>query len=323
MKSIIITSQNANQRADKFVRKWLSDAPLSFVYKLFRKKDVKVNGKWIPIEYILKAEDTLTVYVNDAQLTDFVEHKVYQKRILPYDIVFENEHCLMVNKPKGVLVQGEDGVRQRTLTDQVIEHLYAKGEFDPETPGFIPAPAHRLDRNTSGLIMYGKSISGLQTLQRIFKNKTEVEKSYLALVVGYVQKEEGMIDLPLFKDEKNKMVYLSRNKEEGLEAKTYYKVKERFKDFTLLEVNIVSGRTHQIRVHMKTIGHPVAGDGKYGNYATNQWLKDEYKYEDQFLHAHRLKFYSIDDVLSSLSNKNFTVRLDSQEEELLIKLRTL
>lgn len=323
MKSIEITAQNANQRADKFVRKWLSDAPLSFVYKLFRKKDVKVNGKWITIDYILKASDTLSVYVNDTQLSDFVEHKVYQKRTLPYDIIYENDQVIMINKPKGVLVQGEDGVRQRTLTDQVIEHLYFKNEFNPEEPGFIPAPAHRLDRNTSGLILYGKSISGLQALQRLFKHKTQVEKSYLALVVGYVQKDEGMIDLPLFKDEKNKMVYLARNKEEGLEAKTYYKVKERFKDFTLLEVNIVSGRTHQIRVHMKTIGHPVAGDGKYGNYAINQWLRSEYKYEDQFLHAHRLKFYELEETLSPLSSKQFSVRLDSQEEELLVKLRAL
>jgi 23S rRNA pseudouridine955/2504/2580 synthase len=323
MKTIHITEQNANQRADKFVRKWLNDAPLSFIYKLFRKKDVKVNGKWIPIDYILKHNDVVTAYVNEEQLVDFVAHKVYQKRPLPYPIVYEDDHVLILIKPKGVLVQGEDNKRQKTLTDQVIEYLYLQGSFNPEQPGFTPASAHRLDRNTSGLIVYGKSISGLQALQRVFKDKKQLKKSYYALAVGRVEQTEGIIDLPLFKDDANKMVYIARNKEEGLEAITHYKVIDYYQNFTLLDVQIISGRTHQIRVHLKTIGHPVAGDAKYGDYPVNQWLKKTFNFEDQFLHAYQLSFGMVEGVLSPLAGKTFTSKLDGIEEELLIKLSRL
>jgi len=319
MKQITITAQTANQRADKFMRKWLKEAPLSFIYKLFRKKDVKVNGKRITIEYILKENDILQAYVHDDQLQDFTVHRRYQKKLLDLPIVYEDAHCLMIHKPKGMLVQGEDDTRQHTLTEMVIEHLFAKGEYQPNQPGFTPAPGHRLDRNTSGLVLYGKTIEGLQALHRLFKDRDEISKQYLALVVGPLT-GKGKIDLSLVKDESKKMVFVAKQTQQGLSALTEYEVIKNYGNFTLIKVHLITGRTHQIRVHMQAIQHPIAGDRKYGDFKANKWLMEHHHYEHQFLHATELSFGDMTGVLKGLSNKNFTIKLDRTEEELLVKL---
>jgi 23S rRNA pseudouridine955/2504/2580 synthase len=320
MKQITITAQTANQRADKFIRKWLKEAPLSFIYHLFRKKDVKVNGKRITIQYILQINDVMQVYVTDQQLQDFTVHRRYQKKTLQLPIVYEDDHCLMIHKPKGLLVQGEDDTRQHTLTEMVIEHLYANGSYQPDTPGFTPAPGHRLDRNTSGLVLYGKTMEGLQGLHRLFKEREDLNKQYLALVVGKLS-GKGTIDFPLIKDETNHMVYVAREPLKGLSAITEYETIANYGQFTLVKIHLVTGRTHQIRVHMQAINHPIAGDRKYGDFKANKWLKDQFGYEHQFLHASELSFGKLEGSLSGLSNQNFKIKLDAHEEDLLVKLK--
>ena len=317
MKKITISSKEANQRVDKYLKKYLNEAPLSFIYKLFRKKDVKINGHWVKENYILNEGEELTIFVTDAQLEEFNKPKEIEKVTLNHQIVYEDENILIVNKPRGLLVHGDEGEKKLTLTNQVINYLYFKGEYDPKNDhGFIPAPAHRLDRNTSGLVCFAKNLVSLQELEDLFKQKEEITKEYKALVVG---KFEGTkhIDAPLLKDQKTGLVRVSKL---GKSAETIAKSIGIYGDFSLLNVQILTGRTHQIRVHLASIGYPVVGDAKYGDFKVNKEVREKYKFENQFLTAYKLSFKKIKGHLSYLSGKSFEVELPEDEEKLLAKL---
>jgi 23S rRNA pseudouridine955/2504/2580 synthase len=321
MKQTTIRRENAHQRLDKFVRKWLEDAPLSFIYKRFRKKDIKVNGKWAKAEYIVQEHDVITIYVSEEQYADFSMNRRIEPKPFPYDIVHEDDQILIVHKPKGVLVQGEGKLIETTLTTHVQSYLAFKGEYDGQQPGVIPSPAHRLDRQTSGLIVYGKTIAALQALQQLFKEH-ELSKMYIALVHGRVE-TSGKISLRLTKDSEKKMVYIARGEEVGMAATTLYDVIEQFQDYTLLKVQIITGRTHQIRVHMKAIQHPVVGDQKYGDFEKNATVKKQFGYEAMFLVAQELTFPPLTGVLSNLSEKKFTIEMDEIDRQFLVKLKAL
>lgn len=317
MKKITISSKEANQRVDKYLKKYLNEAPLSFIYKLFRKKDVKINGHWVKENYILNEGEELTIFVTDTQLEEFNKPKEIEKVTLNHQIVYEDENILIVNKPRGLLVHGDEGEKKLTLTNQVINYLYFKGEYDPKNDhGFIPAPAHRLDRNTSGLVCFAKNLISLQDLEDLFKEKEEITKEYKALVVG---KFEGTrhIDAPLLKDQKTGLVRVSKL---GKSAETIAKSIGIYGNFSLLNVQILTGRTHQIRVHLASIGYPVVGDAKYGDFKVNKEVREKYKFENQFLTAYKLSFKKLKGHLSYLSGKSFEVKLPEDEERLLAKL---
>ena len=168
---IKISKQEANQRIDKYVKKYLNEAPLSFIYKLFRKKDVKINKHWVKENYILQEDDELSIYINDQQLEEFNKPIEIEKVDLTHPIIYEDENIIVVDKPRGLLVHGDENEKSVTLTNEVINYLYYKGEFNPKNKGFVPAPAHRLDRNTSGIVMFAKNLVSLQELQELFKSK--------------------------------------------------------------------------------------------------------------------------------------------------------
>lgn len=320
MKEFIISKNESNQRVDKYVRKLLNDAPLSFIYRVFRKKDVKINKKWVNIDYILQEKDVLQIYVTDAQLAEFNQPKPLEKFTFNHRIIYEDDQVLIVEKPSGLLVHGDASEKRITLANQVLSYLWQKGDFDPAQKGFTPAPAHRLDRNTSGLVLFGKSLPALQTLEKLFKDKHDLTKVYDALVVGDVVKD-GKIDLPLLKDSESGLVSVALMSKEAKSAVTLYKVNERYQDYTLLKVQILTGRTHQIRAHMQAIGHPIAGDGKYGDYQANKQFKAIYGYEDQFLHAGELTFKQVPAPLSYLSNQTFKCTLPKNELAIIESLR--
>ena len=320
MKTFIVDKAANGQKAEKFIKKTLNEAPLGFIYKAFRKKDIKRNGHWIKKDEILYEGDEISVYVTDKQLEDFKKPRSVTKKEFPYEIVYEDDNVLLVNKPAGVLVYGDDKGSRETLGNAVLDYLYLKEEYDPNNSSFTPSPAHRLDRNTFGIICYGKTDAALKELTDLFKERSNVDKRYLALVVGRVEKDEGVIDIPLAKNEKEGKVYACSVKNGGKSALTEYKVIQRFDNVSLVEVHLVTGRTHQIRAHFAMIDHPLVGDDKYGNFSFNKVFKDKYGISYQFLVAYYLSFKNLRHPLENLSNKEFKIEMPKKLADCITKL---
>ena len=309
MKKFVIKEQESGLTLEKYVRKVLNVAPLSFIYKLFRKKDVKVNGHWQDKKYVISTNEEITIYITDDQLQEFQnQNKFENSNQISRMIVYEDKNLLILNKPRGLLVQ-PDASNDISLDKMVCEYL-----SDSQTSAFTPGPVHRLDRNTSGLIVFGKNINTLQYLSEVFKDHELIEKHYLALVVGDIS-QDGLIDKPLYKGSNN-MVYVS-DKEEAKEAQTIYHVLERFGEYTLLDLILLTGRSHQIRVHLASINHPVVGDEKYGDFKINKKFYEKYRLKNQFLHAHELRFGELGEPLKYLKNTNFVADLPNEYVKIL------
>ena len=309
MISFIIKKEEEGQTLEKFVKKVLSEAPLSFIYKLFRKKDVKVNGHWQDKKYFISSGEEVSIYITDSQLDEF-KRQVESKQVEDISnwIIYEDENVLLINKPRGVLVQ-KNSEDSNALDEMVISYLINKGEYNPnKNLGYKPAPAHRLDRNTAGIVVFGKNIATLRYLVDTLNDKSVVSKRYLALVKGEIDKD-GEINAPLLKNSKSQRVSVSN---EGKPSITRYKVVETFKGFTLLEVELLTGRTHQIRVHMAYINHPVIGDSKYGDYELNKLLESKYNFKNQFLEAYQLDFHKLNNPLKYLSGRSFKISLNDE-----------
>ena len=298
-----VNSSEAGQSLEKYVLKILPSAPLSFIYKLFRKKDVKVNGHHEDKKFRLSSGDEIAIYITDAQIEEFSKERAVQPNQIIKDwIVYEDINVLFINKPRGLLVQ-KSAPNDESLDQLVVAYLIDTKQYDPSAEkAFTPGPAHRLDRNTSGLVAFGKNHASLELLFELFKNHDLINKHYLALVVGDIENDKGTIDAPLKKDENKNLVTVSKN---GKTAKTVYKVIKRYQNYSLLDVTLLTGRTHQIRVHMAYINHPIVGDGKYGNFEINKEFKNKYGFTSQFLHAYKMGFGDLPEPLSNLSRKEF------------------
>lgn len=323
MKQVTVGPNEANQRLDKFLRKYLNDAPLSFIYRLLRKKDVKVNNRRVEPSYVLQVEDLITIYIPDNQwdkASSIPAFKALSK--VDLEVCFEDDHLLVVNKPVGLVVQDE-GERVESMTRLVLSYLIKDGSYDPKKSfGFIPGPAHRIDRNTSGLLVFGKTLPGLQALGVAFKEMDYLEKSYLALVVGII-KSDGKITTPLIKDADNATVRIARKNEVGMKAETDYFVLKNYPNFTLLRVILKTGRTHQIRVHLASIGHPLVGDGKYGDKVVNRQIFERFRWSNQFLHSERIKFNFVPEPLTYLNGMIITADLPLTHQQILDRIASM
>ena len=313
-----VKKEESGQSLEKYVKKVLNSAPMSFIYKLFRKKDVKVNGHWQDMKYVISEGEEIKIFVTDLQLEEFKYHKeIKASSDISSWIIYEDDNVLLINKPRGILVQ-KDSSNDEALDEMVLLYLSNKGEYDPQgVSAYKPAPAHRLDRNTAGIVVFGKNITALRELADIINDKSKASKRYLALVKGEIN-QDGEINVPLEKNAKNGRVYVNEN---GKSSLTKYKVVKKLNGYTLLEVELLTGRTHQIRAHMAYIDHPVVGDSKYGDFSFNKEIENKYGFKNQFLVAYQLCFHSLDNNLKYLSKKKFEIPLPKELSDLLNKLQ--
>lgn len=309
MEKYQVKPEDANQRIDKYLRKAFEHNVLGSIYKAFRKKDVKVNGKAVKPEYILQADDEVTIYLQrETGISPSFEHINKQ-----FKVVFEDENILIVSKPSGLSVQEDVTTKGFSLARQVLAYLVEKREYDPqEDIFFTPSPVHRIDRNTSGLVIFAKNFAASQEFSAMFKARTNIEKYYLALVNQRVE-NTGEINLPLLKNEEKSEVIVSK---EGRSALTKYTCLQTNDEFSLVEVQIITGRTHQIRVHFAAIGHSLVGDNKYGDYKINDIFEKKHGFSAHFLHAYKLKFYDITGRFSYLNNKEIIAELPEDKKRI-------
>lgn len=298
MEQLVIKEKQEGQRLDKYLGKYLKEAPKSFLYKMMRKKNITLNGKKAQGMEILRAGDEIRLFLAQETIDKFrgEELKGAQGDL---DIVYEDGQVLFVNKPVGMLSQkaARDDV---SLVEYITGYLM---EEDQEFQGFRPGICNRLDRNTSGLVAAGKSIQGLQELSQRFRERS-MEKYYLALVKGAVEKPSHVRGF-LTKDERSNRVRISQRREpDSQPIETRYRPLEiSGRGDTLLEVQLLTGRSHQIRAHLASVGHPVVGDWKYGEKRENQYYRERYGVESQLLHAWKLCFSREEGCLSGLSGK--------------------
>lgn len=265
MQTIIINQNDAEQRLDKFLQKTFPALPSSAMYKYIRKKRIKVNHKRAEISTRLKEGDRVELYIGDDFLTRPSKNETYKTLSPRLIVAYEDEHILIIDKPFGMVVHEDANEQTHTLVNYIKAYLYQKGEYRPEEEhSFTPALCNRIDRNTGGLVIAAKTAEGLRVMNQKIKNN-EIQKQYLCILHGTPNPKEGTLEGYLYKDcDKNKVTVFSAPKEGTKKAVTNYRVIEEKQPYCLAEITLITGRTHQIRAHMASIGHPLLGDVKYG-----------------------------------------------------------
>ena len=266
MVNFTLTKNDANMRLDKLIKKLMPTLPPSLMYKAFRKKDVKINGKWVPQEYKAKENDELTIYVSEEFLKEVPKNYDFLSSNSNIKVVYEDQNIILMNKPQGVLCHPDKNEYRDTLLLRMQHYLYKKGEYNPEKNGsFAPSLCNRIDRNTEGIVIGAKNAESLKIMCEKIKNR-EIDKLYKAVIIGTPKQKEATLEGYLFKDETKNQVFIDNKKtERNRTIKTRYKVLKQKGDLSLVEVELLTGRTHQIRAHMAHIGHPLLGDPIYGS----------------------------------------------------------
>lgn len=305
MKEFRIEENEAGQRFDKYLAKLMKEAPKSFFYKMLRKKNIILNGKKATGNEKLSVGDTVKLFLSDETFEKFAGNSQVERASCNLDLVYEDEDILIINKPVGMLSQPAD-TKEASLVEYVIGYLLESGTVNEESlKTFKPSVCNRLDRNTSGMVCAGKSLAGLQFLSELFHDRT-LHKFYLCLVRGVI-KDEKYIKGYLHKDKKcNKVTVSSVKMEDSLPIETGYRPIGSNGQVTLLEVALVTGRTHQIRAHLAGIGHPIVGDEKYGSHSLNRPYREKYGLKSQLLHAYKMVFPVIEGEFDRLAGKTFT-----------------
>lgn len=335
MKEIIVNENEAGQRLDKLLGKYLNKAPKSFLYKMLRKKNITLNGKKAAGNEQTVKGDVVKIFLADDTYEKFSEQKVVpvtgnratrgtksdayaeqQYELLPEQIIYEDHHIIIINKPAGVLSQKAKPA-DVSMNEMLLTYLLKKGELtETELQTFRPSICNRLDRNTSGLLIAGKTLAGLQTMSEVLRDRS-LHKYYRCLVAGQIMNSQR-IEGYLWKDtDTNKVLILKEEKQDAKPIVTEYSPVRVGQYATHLEVLLITGRSHQIRAHLSSIGCPIIGDTKYGREKTNKYYKKKYGLHHQLLHSYRMELPKIEGALSYLSGKTFTAPLPAIMDEIM------
>ena len=307
MRTLTVSYNDAGQRLDSFLKKRFKTMPLSLMYKYLRKKCIKINSKKADPDYRLKQDDVITFFIKDEFFEAATPDYEFLKAPDRLNIIYEDDNIMLLDKKAGVLCHPDDREYVDTLIGRVKRYLYEKGEYNPdEESSFTPSLANRIDRNTGGIVIAAKNAESLRILNEKIKSR-ELHKYYLCVVVGKPPKKSDILTGYLVKDEKSNTVKVSKTPLENSKSiKTKYTVLDTVDGLSLVDIELLTGRTHQIRAHMASVGCPLLGDGKYGK---NQINKKFGGYKKQLLYSYRLKFDFESDagILNYLNGRDFEV----------------
>jgi 23S rRNA pseudouridine955/2504/2580 synthase len=320
LKEIIIDKNESNQRLDRFLKKYLSDAPQGFIYKMIRKKNIKVNESKVNPETIIVEGDVIQLYLSDETIDKFIAKKTEIKSKLIPNIIYEDDNIILINKPKGILSHAADKNYGDNIVDSMVSYLYQKGDYNPRIEKtFTPSICNRLDRNTSGIIIGAKNYQALKIINKAIKNG-EVRRFYKTIVKGNIRKD-FTAEAYLSKDEeRNKVEVYEEDTEGKKKIVTNIKTIENKGGYSLLEIELITGRTHQIRSHLSSLGYPVIGDTKYGDRKINKIFNERYGLESQWLHGYKIQLNGLEEPLDYLNGKEFISKISDKYEKIEMDL---